>query len=143
MMLTVYIGVRAQDCNAIVLPMFGNDPAVMANTPDDKIAYWCYFSQASFYESDTVPAGVDVYNISQVREAHGTTYLSQDYVVDLTTLSYFAYNFTDFQHQYSKGNVTLCFSTPSSTHPYLVLRSIDDATRMAIEALDAYYIERY
>lgn len=140
MMLTAFIGVKAQDCYSIVLPKYGYDTAVMARYPDDKIMYWCFYSQAAFYESDTVPAGVDVYNISQVRETHGTNYLPQDYVVDLTTLSYFAYNFLAFQHLYPTGSTTICFSTPSSAHPYLVLRSIEETIHLANIALDDYYL---
>ena len=136
------LGVRAQDCDAIVLPRFHYDTARLDAYPDEKVMYLCLYSQASFYESDTIPVGVEVFNISQVREKYGTNHLPQDYVVDLTTLSYYAYNFLEFQQMYPRGNVTLCFSTPSSTHPYLVLRSIEDSHRLAGEAERAYYSGR-
>lgn len=137
----VVMSAGAQNCESIVLPLFGNDTARMALYPVDKVMYHCFYSQASFYESDAVPAGVDVYSISEVKETYGTNHLPQDYVVDLTTLSYYAYNFLSFQHRYPHGNVTICFSTPSSTHPYLVLRSIDDSHRLAGEMLTNYYRE--
>ena len=135
----VMMSASAQNCESIVLPFFGNDTARMATYPVDKLMYRCFYSQASFYESDTVPAGVDVYSITEVREKYGSGYLPQSYVVDLTTLSYYAYNFQAFQLKYPHGNVTVCFSTPSSTHPYLVLRSIDDTHQMVEGMMDDYY----
>ena len=135
----VMMSANAQNCESIVLPFFGNDTARMATYPADKLIYRCFYSQASLYESDTVPAGVDVYNISVVREKYGSGFLPQSYVVDLTTLSYYAYNFHAFQLRYPHGNVTICFSTPSSTHPYLVLRSIDDTHQMVEGMMANYY----
>ena len=141
-LLLLALNAGAQNCESIVLPRFGYDTARMASYPEDKIMYHCYYSQASFYESDTVPAGADVFNIGEVQEAQGTNYLPQSYVVDLTTLSYYAYNFIAFQHRYPHGNVTICFATPSSTHPYLVLRSIDDAHQIAHDMMSRYYSEQ-
>ena len=132
---------NAQDCNAIVLPLFQYDSVRLSQYPADKVMYRCLYSQASFYESDTIPAGVDVYDISQVKETYGTNYLPQSYVVDLTTLSYYAYNFQQFQFLYPTGSTTICFYTPSSTHPYLVLRSIEESHRLAEEGLNDYYRE--
>ena len=135
------VNAGAQNCESIVLPFFGNDTARMANYPTDKLMFRCFYSQASFYESDTIPAGVEVFNISDVHEAYGTGTLPQNYVVDLTTLSYYAYNFRSFQLRYPHGNMAVCFATPSSTHPYLVLRSLDDANAMAERMLQQYYID--
>ncbi|MBR4738754.1 MAG: hypothetical protein IK058_01985 [Bacteroidales bacterium] len=140
-MFTVAVA-NAQNCEAIVLPFFKYDTAVLANYPVEKMMYRCFYSQASFYESDTVPAGVDVYNIGDVREAYGTNYLPQSYVVDLSTLSYYAYNFNEFQFRYPRGNVTICFSTPASTHRYLVLRSIESSHALASEMEKEYYRTR-
>ena len=141
-LLLLALNADAQNCVSIVLPFFGNDTARMATYPEDKIMYRCFYSQASFYESDTVPAGADVFNISEVHEAYGTNYLPQSYVVDLTTLSYYAYNFLAFQHRYPHGNVTVCFATPSSAHPYLVLRSIDETHQLVEGMMNRYYSEQ-
>lgn len=130
---------KAQDCKALVLPRFGNDMEIMAAYPEDKIEYYCMFTRTAFYESDTIPMGVDVYSISEVKEKYGDAYLPADYVVDLATLSYYAYNFHDFQLQYPTGGTTICFATPASAHPYLVLRSIDETTRMVMEQFHAKY----
>lgn len=138
-LMLVAMTAKAQDCESIVLPHFRYDTALMASYPMEKIMAYCWYSQASFYESDTVPTGVEVIDISEVREAYGTAHLPHDYVVDLTTLSYYAYNFRDFQVRYRECDVTLCFSTPASTHPYLVLRSINDSFRISSEMEAAYY----
>lgn len=142
MVLSSVIGLKAQDCQAIVLPYYKNNAEWMATVPEDKIVFRCLYSQMAFYESDVVPEGVDVYNISQVREQYGTAHLPQNYVVDLTTLSYYAYNFRDFQMLYPTGGTTICFATPSSTHPYLVLRSLDETNALAEAALNNYYHEQ-
>ena len=138
-MMIATIGVKAQDCMSIVLPSFGYDTVAFNRYPAEKVMYRCLYSQTSFYESDTIPAGAEMFNISEVREAYGTNHLSQSYVVDLTTLSYYAYNFREIQMLYPTGNITICFATPSSTHPYLVLRSIEDTYRLADEAYNEYY----
>lgn len=117
----------AQNCDAIVLPMFGNDAQRMAEYPADKLLWFCLESQASFYESDTLPAGAVVYSITEVKELYGAkNNLPANYVVNLETLSFYAYNFEQFYFLYPEGNTTICFSTPSSAHNYLVLRSVND-----------------
>ena len=50
--------------------------------------------------------------------------VDQTFVVDLENLSYYAYNFWDFQ--VPSGNVTIYFRTPSSAHPYLGVYSVQD-----------------
>ena len=138
-------GMKAQDCDAIMLPFFRGTVAAMNNykyQAPDKFEYRCTYARSAFIESDTIPSNVSVYDISQVQNRHTAEYLPQDFVIDLNTLSYYAYNFQSFQMKYRRGNVTLCFSTPSSTHPYLVLRSIEDSFQLASEMEAAYYQDR-
>lgn len=130
------VGVKAQDCDALLLPYFRNDVSLMDEYKSialDKFEWRCAYVRSAFYESDTIPAGADVYQISKVKSVFTDEYLSQDYVVDLYTLSYYAYNFNDFQKSYPRGNKVLCFATPSSTHPYLVLNSLEETNRIATE----------
>ena len=81
--------------------------------------------------SDAIPAGAEVYSITAVAGKADGQHLAENYQVDLTTLSYYAYNFKELQQQYPNVNVTICFTTPASEHPYLVLRSIDEMFKMA------------
>ena len=130
MMLMAVAGTQAQNCEALLLPYFGST-ARMAEYPADKLDWYCCYAQAAFYESDTVPATADLFSISEVQLVATGARVSSDFVVDLTTLSYYAYNFHDFQMRYPYGDKTLCFATPASAHPYLVLRSIDNMSALA------------
>lgn len=121
------------NCETLVLPYFHYDTAQMATYPAAKMAYRCAYAQAAFYESDTIPTGAILHDISEVREAYGTNYLPQTFVVDLNTLSYYAYNFKSFQLQFTECDKVICFSTPSSTHPYLVMRSLVEMGQRADE----------
>lgn len=124
--LLVMVGVKAQDCETIMLPFFGGDASRMASYPAEKLEWRCRFAKAAFYESDTVPAGAEVYAIYAVKEIATGVALPADYVVDLSRLSYYAYNFRELQQNYRRCSKVLCFETPGSAHRYLVLRSIDE-----------------
>ena len=125
------LGAKAQSCETLVLPFFNWDVNAMNAYPEEKFEWRCAYARAAFYESDTIPAGAEVYSISEVVSKEDGKNLTQDFIVDLTTLSYYAYNFKNLQVQYPKCNVTICFTTPASEHPYLVLRSIDEMFAMA------------
>ncbi len=120
------LGMKAQSCETIMLPFFNGDVEAMNAYPAEKLEWRCAYGRAAFYVSDTIPAGAEVYSISEVVRKEDDRNLTQDFLVDLTTLSYYAYNFGAFQLQYPKPNVTICFTTPASEHPYLVLRSINE-----------------
>lgn len=127
----------AQDCTALLLPYFRGNTALMATYPQDKLDWYCCYVRAAFYESDTIPTGADLYSITEVKDNVSGVALSADFVVDLNTLSYYAYNFYDgFQARYRYGDKTFCFSTPASGHPYLVLRSLDEMSALAQEMFD-------
>ena len=136
LMLTAALAAGAQDCTALLLPFFRGNTTLMSTYPPDKLEWYCCYVRAAFYESDTVPAGADLFSITEVKEKNTNAALAADFVVDLNTLSYYAYNFYDFQARYHYGNKTLCFSTPSSAHPYLVLRSLDDMNALAQQMFD-------
>lgn len=125
------ISLKAQSCETIMLPFFNGDVMAMNNYPDEKFEWCCAYARAAFYVSDEIPAGAEVYQITSVVSKEDGVSLPQDYQVDLTTLSYYAYNFKELQLQYPKGNVTICFATPASEHPYLVLRSLDEMYAIA------------
>lgn len=127
------MGLKAQNCEQLMLPYFRGDADAMAAYPQEKLEWRCAFARAAFYVSDTVPAGVDVYPITEVQSYADDTNLPADFVVDLSTLSFYAYTFKEVQLRYPKCNVTIAFSTPASEHQYLVLRSVDDMFAVADE----------
>lgn len=121
-----FTGLRAQNCEAIVLPFFNGDKAKMANYPAEKLDYRCRYSQNAFYVSDTVPEWAEMHSLTELRNKMTGERLTEDYAVDLETLSYYEYNFLDLQCQYKESETVICFPTPKSKHPYLVLRSLRD-----------------
>lgn len=130
-MLLAFAGAQAQSCEDIMLPYFNYDTARMDDYPAEKLDWRCRYARNAFYESDTVPQFASVRSITEVTNRFTGVALPANYVVDLTTLSYYAYNFLDLQHQYKSPREVICFSTPSSTHPYLVLRSISEMFSLA------------
>ncbi len=132
-MLMVFAGASAQNCDVIMLPYFGGDADRMAEYPAEKLDWRCRYARAAFYESDTVPSFAHVYSIADVTNKATGENLTEAFIVDLSTLSYYGYNFNDLQLQYKSPRETLCFRTPSSAHPYLVLRSITDMFTLAGE----------
>lgn len=138
-LLMAVAGVKAQDCEALVLPYFGNDATRMARYQTEapyKFEWRCAYAKAAFYESDTVPAGADVFQITEVSNKFTGKTISANYQVDLNVLSYYTYDFINFQLRYPTGDKTLCFATPASVHPYLVLRSITDMHHVANQMID-------
>ena len=133
LLLLPVLSVAQQDyCRDIVLPMLDNDESRLAAYPDSKLNYDCLFSCNGFYESDTIPAGAAVYDISDVVSKFDGSHLQQDMVVDINKLSYYAYNFHDFRYRHYE--VPVCFRTPSSNHPFLVLRTYIETLRLTNEA---------
>lgn len=126
------IGLRAQNCEAIVLPMFNGDRAKMASCPVEKVDYHCRYSRNAFYLSDTVPEWAEMRSLSELKNKQTGKNLTEDFVVDLETLSYYAYNFSDLQCQYRETDIIICFPTPKSEHPYLVLRSVKEIDAMTM-----------
>ena len=127
-LLTFFSGAKAQDCEAIMLPFFGGSMERLTQYRDnapEKFEWRCTFSQAAFIESDSIPQGVPVYNISEVVSLSTGEPLQENFSVDLNTLSYYAYNFAAFQGNHSVED-RICFRTPHSAHPYLVLRSVHE-----------------
>lgn len=125
-LLLAIAGVQAQSCDDIMLPYFSYDTVRMNDYPQEKMDWRCRYARNAFYESDTVPQFANMYSITDVKNRFTGESLPENYVVDLTTLVYYAYNFQNLQLQYRSPQEVLCFRTPSSTHPYLVLRSIGE-----------------
>lgn len=125
------MALKAQDCHKIMLPYFGYDENQMYSYPEEKLAYRCAFSRFSFYEADQVPEGAAVHDISEVTDRFTGEALSQQVSIDINVLSYYQYNFAQFRGLHYQQ--TVCFRTPGSAHPYLVLRSFRDTEALLYE----------
>ena len=117
---------KAQDCEAIVGPYLtirGLDPQ---SYPIEKQEYFCQVSRNTFYLVDEVPEGAPVYNIREVTNRLTGKKVSRDFVVDLNTLSFWEYDFMNFQvsHPY----VTIYYRLGSNnTAQYLDVRNYGEA----------------
>ncbi len=139
-LLLAYSGLKAQDCDAIMLPYFNNNVERMENYKSqapEKFDYRCAYARAAFYESDTVPAGVEVFSITEVVDPQTGNALPRSFKVDLNTLGYYSYTFSHFHGRYKDGLHAVCFSTPSSRHPYLVMRSLYEMRLIADNYINA------
>ena len=125
-LLVTAFGLKAQNCEALVLPHFNNNADVMHSVDVAKLDIICQYARNAFYESDTIPTGAQVLPITNVKDKNNMVPMSANIIVDLNTLSYYQYNFVDLQMQYQDQWTIICFPTPASSHPYLVLRSLNE-----------------
>lgn len=116
--------VKAQDCKDIVLPHVNYNMVKLSNMSEAKIAWYCTFSKNSFFLTNEVPTGAKVYNICDLTFKRTGEHPKDNFQVDLTKLSYYAYNFDEFQYQ--NYHSTIYFHTPHSTYKYLGVYSIGD-----------------
>ena len=128
LLLTVFsVSLCAQNCDEIVLPHVNYDRAKLEQMPKDKVQWYCNFSRNSFFVTNDVPAGSVVHDIRDVVYKKTGAKIGEGFVVNLESLSYYAYNFSEFQYQnYEK---TIYFHTPGSTYKYLGLYSINETHR--------------
>jgi len=117
--------VSAQDCTEIVRPYleFRNIPP--SAYPQPKFEWRCNFSRNSFYMCDTVPEGAKVFSISALTNFITKEHPAENYVVDLNTFSYWAWNFLNFQKEDYYN--TIYFDTHNAKNRYLAVRSWEDA----------------
>lgn len=126
----------AQNCEALVLPHVGNNADMLDKMPQGKFAWYCAFSQNSFYFADQLPEGVVAHNLAEVRNTSTGEYLPTDFVVDLNEFSYYAYNFIDFQIVETPNDVY--FTLVGAEHRYLVVRNRNETKRITDQSLDIY-----
>lgn len=119
---------QTPDCHAIVLPHLGYNEDAYFDMPQEKIDWHCQFSTNSFFVADSLPENARIFNIEQLKSKKDGKNLTAEFVVDLTTMSIYAYNFEDYQIQYPEE--TIFFRTPASEHHYLGVRSYIEAMRL-------------
>ena len=117
---------QAQDCRAIVRPMYILMQIDSTTYPAEKEAHFCQLSQKVFYLTQEVPNGATVYNLSDLTNTITGERLSQNYEVDLNTLSYWQYDFYRF-HPQGKGQTVYFRIGRRSQHQYLAVRPYEEA----------------
>lgn len=116
---------RAQDCEAIVAPYLQLNNIQRADYPEPKFEWRCNFSHNTFFVADEVPTGATVFSITALTNLITDQHLTASFVVDLDKISYWAYDFINFQAQ--DYHRTIYFETPQSSHRYLGVRCWDEA----------------
>lgn len=114
----------AQDCDEIVLPHVGYNTSKLATMSTEKVQWYCNYSKNSFFLTNEIPVGATVYDISEVKSRRNGEKLASTFVVNLKKLSYYAYNFDEFQ--YKNYHKVIYFHTPNSTYKYLGLYTITE-----------------
>lgn len=125
--ITFSFSAAAQNCDEIVLPHVNYDRAKLERMPQDKVQWYCNFSRNSFFVTNDVPVGSVVHDIRDLVYKRTGAKVGEGFVVDLANLSYYAYNFNEFQYQ--NYNKTIYFHTPGSTYNYLGVYSINETHR--------------
>lgn len=125
LMLLVSVGVKAQNCRDIVLPHVGYSQDALNDMPNEKLQWYCDYSHNSFYLTDQVPSDAVVYDVNEVKSVRDKSIsLTPEQANNLSTLSYYAYNFNEFQARHFEA--TVYFRTPNAAHGYLALRTVKE-----------------
>lgn len=119
---------QQSDCRDIVLPKLKYDVQRLDRMPAEKVEWYCAFSRNSFFETDTIPQDAVVYDISVLKFKKDGSNVGSDFVVNLNTLSFYAYDFDLYRHKHFHS--TVYFHTPSSAHAYLAVRSYIETMRL-------------
>ena len=121
------LGLKAQDCDAIMLPYFHNDKAQVDNykaVAPEKYKLRCLFGRSAFYETDVAPENAVMMSIGDVVDPVTSKPLPKNFKVNLGVMGFYHYNFRALRAAHADRQI--CFSTPGSTHRYLVMRTHEE-----------------
>lgn len=119
--------VMAQDCDAIIAPLAQRRGLTPENYNAEKLMYFCVRARSFFYFTDNAPEGAKVFNLSEVVNNETQEPIPANFIPDLNTFSYYAYNFEQLQIQFNYQ--TLFFRLPrGAEYKYLACRSFSDNT---------------
>lgn len=116
----------AQDCNEIVRPYFLLNNVDSTEYPEGKLEWRCNYSKNAFYLVDQVPENAIVHDFTELTNMLTKQHPSSDYVVDLNHLSYYMFDFVQFQYQHY--DYTIYFRLKNGPKKYLALRNITEMT---------------
>lgn len=122
---------QAQNCESIVTPLLEQMGTTKDYYPAEKIEHFCTFSHQAFYLTDKVPDASLVYDITDLTQWGTDGHPAADMVIDLSTLSFWRYNFQNFQ----KVDRTVYFRLGrGNSHKYLALRSYNETSILTEQA---------
>lgn len=116
---------QSQDCLTRVQPLLEQMGTTADAYPADKINHFCIFSEQAFFLTNKVPDASLVYDITDLRRWGSENRPSADLVIDLRTLSFWEYNFQEFQ----RVDRTIYFKlSKGNSHKYLAVRSYNETS---------------
>lgn len=122
----------AQNCEEIVLPHINYNRDVLEIMPAEKMDWYCRYSQSAFFLTDKVPSDAIVYDLTELVCKRDNAHVAADFMVDLNTFSYYAYNFYDFQIRTQHDQIYFRLNRGDS-HKYLGVRTLLQMQQIANE----------
>lgn len=122
------VGAGAQEkgqrnCDTILQPYFALHGYDAETYPAGKAEYRCRYSENAFYFVDDIPNGVPLHQMDELTDLLTGEHPTADMVVDLSTLSYYRYDFNKFQGMHRKSPVVYFRLRGNNSHQFLALRS--------------------
>lgn len=128
---SAFIGrVNAQNCEEIVLPHINYNREVLDIMPAEKLDWYCRYSQSAFFMTDKVPTGAVVYDLTELVCKRDNAHVAADFMVDMNTFSYYAYNFYDFQIRTKNDQIYFRLNR-GDRHKYLGVRTLLQMEKIA------------
>ena len=115
---------NAQDCRELLSTYFIANNIDPDDYPMEKMEIRCRFSHNAFYLTDNVPDYATVNDITELTHVMTGEHPTKDFVVDLEHLSYYDYNFQQFQ--FEDFDHTVYFKLQKGPKKYLALRSYSE-----------------
>lgn len=126
----------AQDCRTIVEPLIIQRGIDTNTYPAEKLDIFCQISANQFYLTEQAPEGALVFDLTELQDVLTGQHIAADFVPDLSTFSYYRYNFLKFQAKDLDHTIYFRIGKKSN-HTYLAVRSVWEAKERT------YYPERY
>ena len=115
---------NAQDCREMLSAYFSANNIDPDKYPVEKMEIRCRFSHNAFYLTDKVPDNATVNDITELSHVVTGEHPSTDFVVDLNRLSYFDYDFLQFQ--FKDYERTIYFRLHNGPKKFLALRAYSE-----------------
>ena len=122
--LGIWGNLNAQNCSEIVRPYLLRNNIDSSEYPAGKAEWRCNYSRNAFYMTDKIPSDAFVYDFTELTSWLTGQHPNTNIVVELEHLSYWEYNFEQFQHQHFYN--TIYFRLQNSSKKYLAVRNINE-----------------
>lgn len=115
---------NAQDCRELLSAYFTANNIDPDDYPMEKMEWRCRYSHNAFYLTDKIPNDAIIHDITELSHVVTGEHPKKDFVVDLNQLSYYDYDFLQFQHQNYEH--TIYFRLHKGPKRYLAVRKLSE-----------------